>query len=129
MLPRRLPKPAKRASRWRSQAHTAFVRGFACAMCGSATNIAAAHYRLGSGAGGAQRPDDWLTTPLCDGPFSNVDGQLGCHNRQHIIGEETFWREYEQRHGQTVHQLLAELIKASPKRAEIERVQKERENG
>jgi hypothetical protein len=128
MLPQRIPKPQKRASRWRSQAHCNFVRGFACAMCGSRTNTVPAHYRLGSGAGAGQRPDDWRTTPLCEGPHANADGQLGCHNRQHVIGERTFWQQYEALHGQTVDQLLAELIQASPKRAEIQRIQREREN-
>lgn len=126
MLPRRIPKPAKRASRWRSQAHTGYVRGFACAMCGSTTNVVAAHVRLRSGTGGSQKPDDWLTAPLCDGPFSNIGGQLGCHNVQHTIGEETFWERYQQKHGQSVWQLLGELQDASPKRHEITKVQRER---
>jgi len=126
MLPRRIPKEAKRESRWRSPAHTTFVRGFACAMCGSTVNIEAAHVRMGSGAGIGQKPDDWRTVPLCAGPNANIDRQLGCHNRQHIIGEPTFWLQYEQAHGQTVEQLLGELIKASPKRVEIGAIRKER---
>ena len=127
MLPRRIPKATKRASRWRSQAHTAFVRGFACAMCGSTTNIEAAHVRMGSGAGISQKPDDWRTAPLCAGLHSNADGMLGCHNRQHIVGEPIFWGEYEAAHGQSVEQLLDELIKASPKRREIEHERSTRE--
>lgn len=126
MLPTRIPKPKKRASRWRSQAHTGFVRGYACAMCGSTTNVIAAHVKMGAHTGTAQKGDDWLTAPLCDGPFSNADGQLGCHNRQHVIGEETFWKQYYQRHGQTVWRLLDELCAASPKRREIEAIRRER---
>lgn len=122
-LPTRKAKAQKRASRWRSPAHNAWVRGFACCVCGSTTNIAAAHVRIGSGAGMAQKPDDWRTVPLCDGPHSNNLGQLGCHNRQHITGERTFWK------GRDVEQLIADLIKASPKKREIEQVMRERANG
>lgn len=122
-LPRKLQKQAKRASRWRSSAHRDFVRGHACATCGSTTNIAFAHVRIGSGAGIGQKPDDWRGVPLCDGPNSNADGHLGCHNRQHVVGERTFWA------GLDVEQLIADFIAASPKRAEIERIQRERDIG
>ena len=122
MLPRRIPKEPKRESRWRSPAHTSFVRGFACAMCGSTTNIEAAHVRMGSGAGMGQKPDDWRTVPLCAGPNANELQQLGCHDRQHIIGEPAFWHQYIKRHGQSVEQLIEELIAASPKRRDIEAI-------
>lgn len=123
MLPLRKPSKQKRDSRWRSPAHRAFVRDrFACAYCGSTTNTVFAHYRLGSGAGMGQKPDDWRGTPLCDGPTANADGMLGCHNRQHIIGEETFWADYAEVHGQTVMQLIDSLCAASPKAADIRRV-------
>jgi len=68
-----------------------------------------------------QKPDDWNTTPLCGG------GE-GCHTRQHQIGEPAFWRAYAATRGHTVHQLIEELIRTSPKRAEIERIRKERAN-
>jgi hypothetical protein len=123
MLPRAIPKPAKRASRWKSPAHLNFVRSRACSVCGSVTNIEAAHVRLGSGAGVGQKPDDWRAVSLCGGPHSNIDGQLGCHNRQHIIGEQTFWAECD------VEALIAAFIKASPKRHEIEAIRRERGNG
>lgn len=126
MLPQRIPKKPKRATRWRSQAHCSHVRKFACAMCGSMTNVVAAHVKLGAHTGASQKGDDWLTTPLCDGPFSNIDGELGCHNRQHIIGEQTFWNEYADRHGQSVERLLSELCATSPKRHEIEQLVRER---
>lgn len=82
---------------------------------------------MNSGAGIGQKPDDWRTVPLCAGPHANIDGMLGCHNRQHIIGEPEFWGQYERAHGQTVEHLIAEFIKASPKRHEIEQVRRERE--
>lgn len=95
-------------------------------MCGSATNVVAAHVRIGSDAGMGRKPSDWFTVPFCDGPRSNHLHQLGCHNRQHIIGEETFWLQYESEHGQTVEQLLEELAKASPKAREIADAKRER---
>jgi hypothetical protein len=121
ILPPRIPKHAT-LQRWRSPAHTAWIRGFACCVCGSFTNIAAAHVRLGSNAGMGLKPDDWRTVPLCDGPRSNIDRQLGCHNRQHIVGEQTFWSDA----GKDPEALIEAFIKASPKRSEIERVRKER---
>lgn len=126
MLPRRTTVATRRSLRWRSPAHTKWVSGFACCMCGSATNVVAAHVRLGSHTGMGQKPDDWRVAPLCDGPNSNIDKQLGCHNRQHIIGEWTFWEQYEQEHGQTVEQLLDELAAKSPKAGEIRKARQER---
>ncbi len=125
MLPRRIPKPTKRATRWRSPAHTTWIRGFACCACGSATNIVAAHVRLGSHTGMSQKPDDWRTVPLCDGPHSNKDEQLGCHDRQHAVGEKTFWLNAKI----DVEALIAEFIKASPRRRQIEQEMRERTNG
>ena len=122
MLPRRIPKPSRRATRWRSQAHCAWIRGFACCVCGSMTNIVAAHYRLGSHTGASQKPDDWRTLPMCDGPFSNAEGQLGCHDRQHLVGEQTFWK------GRDVEALIAEFCKASPRAAQIRQAQRERQH-
>lgn len=111
MLPRRLPKKLKRASRWRSQAHCNFVRSHACCRCGSDAAIEVAHVRIGSGAGMGQKPDDWRTVSLCH----------SCHQGdQHNVGERTFWR------GQDVEALIREFIQASPRRREIEEVMRER---
>jgi hypothetical protein len=122
LLPFRIPKKAKRASRWRSQAHCSFVRSHACSGCGITQAIEVAHVRLGSGAGIGQKPDDWRTVSLC-GPHGD---EAGCHALQHRIGEPAFWRGYATRKGQSVEQLIAEFIKASPKRHEIEQVMRER---
>ncbi|MFS0771079.1 hypothetical protein [Sphingomonas sp. 1P08PE] len=116
MLPQRLPKKPKRATRWRSQAHCTFVRGFACSMCGAVAPIEVAHVRLGSGAGIGQKPDDWRTVSLCG-------GRDGCHARQHRIGEATFWR------GKDVEALIRAFIAASPRRAQIQQEQQERARG
>lgn len=69
----------------------------------------AAHVRLGSHCGMAQKPDDWRTVSLC----------RDCHAKQHT-GEATFWK------GRDVEALIAAFIKASPKRREIEQVMRER---
>jgi hypothetical protein len=126
MLPQRIRKEPKRASRWRSTAHRDFVRSFACCNCGSTATREAAHVRLGSGAGVGQKPDDWRVVPLCKGPGANIHGYAGCHDNQHGLGERTFWDRYAKAHGQTVEQLIEEFIKASPKRFEIESIRKER---
>lgn len=113
MLPQRIPKAPKRASRWRSQAHCNHVRRHACSKCGAMSGIEVAHLRRGSGAGTGQKPDDWNTLSLC-GP---------CHRRQHSVGEGTFWA------GDDPEAIVAAFIKASPKRQEIEQIKRERDNG
>lgn len=113
-FPRKLAKAAKRASRWRSPAHCNHVRSHGCSIpnC-TATPIEIAHVRRGSGTGLGQRPDDFRTVSLC----------AEHHRRQHNMGEATFWRGYD------VEALVADFIRTSPKRVEIERVQRERSNG
>jgi hypothetical protein len=113
MLPPRIPKKPKRASRWRSQAHCNFVRGFHCCvpLCGGQP-IEVAHVRNGSGAGVGQKPDDWRTVSLC----------RACHAEQHRLGEQTF----QKRHGIDLAEMAEQFAKASPKRQEIEAVRRER---
>ena len=112
-LPPRQAKKPKRDTRWRSQAHLSFVRSFQCAMPGcKEMPIEAAHVRLGSGAGMGQKPDDWRTVPL----------SKNCHAKQHVQGEDTFWRAYEVVSGQSVDDLIDALCRASPKAAEIRQV-------
>jgi len=76
---------------------------------------------MGSGAGLSQKPDDWRTVPLCAGPNANADGHLGCHNRQHIVGERTFWA------GIDIEGLLNEFARQSPRAAQIKAAKRERE--
>ena len=109
-LPARIPRKAKRATRWRSQAHCNFVRSHACSNCGSMAGIEVAHVRLGSGAGIGQKPDDWNTVSLC----------RDCHAKQHSVGERTFWA------GRDLDALVWAFVKASPKRREIEDTIRER---
>ncbi len=115
MLPPRIPKREKRTERWKSQAHLKFVRSHACSVCGSMVNVEAAHVRLGSNAGIGRKPDDHRAVSLCGG----LDG---CHQRQHTIGERTFWDSYAKASGQTVDQLIDALCRESPKRREIAEV-------
>ena len=112
-LPPRIPKKAKRASRWRSQAHCSFVRSHACCVCLDPAPIEVAHVRIGSGAGIGQKPDDWRTVSLCK----------PCHAEQHSVGEVSFWRKRD------VEGLIAAFIKASPRRAQIEQAMRERRDG
>ena len=114
-LPARIPKPPKRATRWRSQAHCNFVRSHSCSVEGCAGRpIEVAHIRLGSGAGVGQKPDDWRTVSLCQHH----------HTMQHVIGEQTFWNNYRR----DPEALIREFIKASPRRRAIEALMREREN-
>jgi hypothetical protein len=78
---------------------------------------------MGSGAGIGQKPDDWLTVPLCGGS----SGFDGCHSLQHRTSEPNFWQLYYAKTGQSVTELIDELINASPKKAEIRAIQRERE--
>lgn len=102
-LPARLPKKAKRDGRWRSQRHRNFVRDHACSVCHATAPIEVAHVRLGSGAGMGQKPDDWRTVSLC----------RDCHQRQHTVGEVTFWT------GRDVDALIDAFCKNSPVASEI----------
>jgi hypothetical protein len=75
-----------------------------------------AHVRGGSGAGVGQKPDDWNAVSLCQHH----------HAEQHSVGEFTFWKSYFP-DGLHPRALIDAFIKASPKRREIEQVQRERE--
>lgn len=112
MLPRRIPKAPKRASRWRSQAHCNFVRSHECSVPGcDGRPIEVAHVRRGSGAGIGQRPHDFFTLSLC----------REHHSEQHRIGEQSF----EDRHGINMSDLAEEFAKRSPRSAEIREARNE----
>jgi hypothetical protein len=114
MLPRRIPKKPKRATRWRSQAHCSFVRSHECCVPGCCGRpIEVAHIRRGSGAGIGQKPDDWHTLSLC----------RDHHAEQHRLGEQTF----AETHRVDLDQLAAEFCIFSPKAAEIRAIRRQRE--
>lgn len=116
ILPARIPKKQKRASRWRSQAHCGFVRSHECCVPGcDGRPIEIAHVRTGSDAGVGQKPDDWNTVSLCQRH----------HAEQHSMGEISFWDKIAKK---DPYDLIRAFIDASPKRAEIRAIQREREN-
>lgn len=106
MLVRRIQKPKARTDRWKSQSHLAHVRKHACVACDAEAPIEAAHVRLGSDGGLGRKPSDWFAVPLC----------RDCHATQHRVGERTFWLRREK----DPEAIIAELIRTSPKRREIE---------
>ncbi len=77
--------------------------------------IEVAHVRIGTGAGIAQKPDDWHTVSLCK----------QCHQRQHQVGERTFWASA----AIDPNALANEFAKASPKAREIADAKRERGDG
>lgn len=70
--------------------HLQFIRNLPCCCCGDNTTTEAAHIRTGNLAygkrntGGAEKPDDAWTVPLC--------GQH--HREQHTKSEDAFWASY-----------------------------------
>lgn len=106
MLPRKIPKPAKRTGRWKSTAHRNFVGQHQCCVPGcNGRPIEVAHLRNGTDAGMGRKASDWFTISLCQSH----------HSEQHRIGEPSF----EKLHGINLHALAAEFAQASPKRIEI----------
>lgn len=107
MLPARKPSKSDKAEKQRrSPAHRAWVRGHACAVCGTFTAIECAHVRTGTDGGVGVKPSDAWTISLC----------RDHHAEQHQIGE----RAFEQRHGINMKALAAEFAAKSPHKAKLE---------
>lgn len=77
----------QRQPRQRNEDHLSFVRMLPCVVCKNNIQTEAAHIRYGfmragkRPTGGAEKPDDDWTIPLC-----------GKHHReQHELGEAIFW--------------------------------------
>lgn len=104
MLPRRIPKPAKRTERIRCPAHRAFIRTFVCLVCG-AHPTECAHVRINSGAGMGEKPDDSRCIPLCP----------TCHRNQHSEGEHTFYGI----RGIDIEAMIRRFVTASPHRHKL----------
>ena len=73
--------------RIKNDRHLDFVRSLPCLVCGNNVETEAAHIRSGElaigkrAAGGAEKPSDCWTVPLC-----------GRHHReQHAMNERAFW--------------------------------------
>jgi len=86
-LPKRRHKNSGRDGKLRNPGHLRFIRGFECSVTSSdfhGGKIEAAHVRIGTDGSMSVKPSDNWTIPLC-----------GLHhNRQHMIGEATFEKEY-----------------------------------
>lgn len=93
-------------------------------MCGKNEPIDAAHVSLGGISGTGVKTDDFRCVPLCG---RTIEG-IGCHGREHT-GTQTFWAEYQAKHGQTVEDLIDDLCAASPVSADIRRIKAERAYG
>ena len=81
----RIPRTVARrkpATNFRRRAqHLAFVRQLPCVACGKAAPSDAAHVRTGTDGGVGMKPGDRYAVPLC----------TACHEKQHRVGELTFW--------------------------------------
>lgn len=78
---------------FRSEVHLAWVRTQPCYICGRHHHIAAAHISKGTDGAKGVKPSDIYVLPLCDGFLAGWDF-VGCHNRQHNLGEVAFWSEH-----------------------------------
>lgn len=107
MLPARIRHKSDKAELGRrSPAHRAWVRGFACCACGTATAIECAHVRNGTDGGTGMKPSDRWCISLCS----------ACHRQQHAMGEPMF----EQAHGINMKALAEEFTRKSPHRSKLE---------
>lgn len=106
-------KQGNRTGRFKSQKHRDYVRTFACTMCGSTAAIEVAHVRLGSDGAMGRKPSDYYCVSLC----------RDCHDEQHRVGEQTFWRL------QNVPAIIDEFNRTSPAWREIAAHKREAERG
>lgn len=65
--------------------HREFIRSLPCLACGKPAPSECAHVRSSGGGGTGIKPADRFCVPLC--------GPVGCHHRQHQIGEARFFAE------------------------------------
>lgn len=105
-LPARKPAVSRKADeRRRCPGHRKWVRGHACAVCGTFTAIECAHVRTGTDGGTGVKPSDQWCISLC----------RDHHAEQHQVGE----RAFEQRHGINMKELAAEFARKSPHRSKL----------
>lgn len=65
--------------------HHEFIRRLPCLACGKAAPSECAHVRSSGDGGIGIKPHSRFTVPLC--------GPMGCHARQHQIGETEFFAQ------------------------------------
>jgi len=80
-IPRTVAPQKLKPNLHRRVQHLAFLRQLPCVACGKAAPSEAAHVRTGADGGVRVKPGDRYTVPLC----------TACHEKQHRIGELTFW--------------------------------------
>jgi hypothetical protein len=68
----------------RCKKHLRFIASLPCIVCWIEGLTQAAHIRSGNLAGTGLKPGDNCTVPLC----------VGCHAKQHRIGERKFWAPF-----------------------------------
>jgi hypothetical protein len=106
MLPPRISRKSDKAEKpRRSPAHRAWIRGHACAACGSQAGIECAHVRTGTDGGVGLKPSDKWCVSLC----------RECHAQQHRVGETSF----EVLHHLNLKALAEAFYKASPHRFKL----------
>lgn len=94
-LPVWTPKPQP----WlRDRDHLKWIASFVCVFCGRTGCSVAAHIRAGGDGAMGRKPSDGKTLPLCGFPKMSI-GIIGCHERQHQIGEPAFWADFMARGG------------------------------
>lgn len=82
-IPREVPVSNRQPDARRDSTHLALIRQLPCIACGREGMTVAAHLRSGTDGGTGLKPADRWTTPLCS----------PCHDRQHRVGELTFWSD------------------------------------
>lgn len=82
----------RKPNRWiRDKDHLSFVRSLPCCVCGRAP-CDAAHVRNGTDGSTGRKPSDKWALPLCSATWGS-DHRRGCHSKQHVMGEQSFWYE------------------------------------
>ena len=90
---------SQRQPRIRDDIHLDHVRSQPCCVCGAPAPSQAAHIRGNWGrpdkraVGGAEKPDDRWTVPMCN-PI--IGESRGCHGDQHHRGDEqAYWADVD----------------------------------
>lgn len=84
-IPKTMPIYNRRPNERLRSKHRDFIQSLSCVACGKPAPSECAHVRMGTGGGMGYKPADRYCLPLC--------GPMGCHARQHQIGEPAFWAE------------------------------------
>ncbi len=89
-----------KTTKWRNKKWLLAQRDMPCVYSGS-SEVEAAHIRLGSHAGLAQKPDDWLTISLA----------ANLHRQQHSQGELSFHLQMANEYPHTLMEMVRSYAK------------------